>query len=376
MSDYAQQINIKTLSPIHIGNGVFLQNGSDFVSAKDGKYNYIYIIDPRKILSIIGVEHLYDWVASIERHTQDTLKFVKRYRPNTQPIDFAKRQILSYSAAGPTDTLKECLHDGKGIAYIPGSSIKGAIRTAILSTLVSKIANVESRVTSRGKVSAKQVEGVLFGTEPNSSLFRFLHVGDAYFSKDCEISTRMINLNIRNNQEDLRDIRMSQLVEAIGTECESNFRLKLSREFYQWAKVRYNHRDSRLKELPDCMKSIPALFETLNAHTIKLLKEEIGIWEKVSAQHTGAEDYIENMKDLLDSACQCRKGEECVLRLGHGSGWRFVTGAWSEQLNNFGSIVNSARPYNEKRYRNYIFPKSRRLDKDSDVLGFIKLSYT
>lgn len=375
MSDYAQQINIKTLSPIHIGNGVFLQNGSDFVSAKDGKYNYIYIIDPRKILSIIGVEHLYDWVASIERHTQDTLGFVKRYRPNTQPIDFAKRQILSFSAAGPTDTLKECLHDGKGIAYIPGSSIKGAIRTAILSTLVSKIANVESRVTSRGKVSAKQVEEVLFGAEPNSSLFRFLQVGDAYFSKDCEISTRMINLNIRNNR-DLRDTRMSQLVEAIGTECKSNFQLKLSREFYQWAKVRYNHRDSRLKELPDCMKSIPALFETLNAHTIKLLKEEIGIWEKVSAQHTGAEDYIENMKDLLDSTCQCRKGEECVLRLGHGSGWRFVTGAWSEQLNNFGSIVNSTRPYNEKRYRNYIFPKSRRLDKDSDVLGFIKLSYT
>jgi CRISPR type III-A-associated RAMP protein Csm5 len=32
-------------------------------------------------------------------------------------------------------TLKECIHSGLGVPYIPGSSIKGAIRTAIVATL-------------------------------------------------------------------------------------------------------------------------------------------------------------------------------------------------------------------------------------------------
>lgn len=372
MSDYARQVKIETLSPVHIGNGVFLQNGSDFVPAKKGGYNYVYVIDPRKILSIIGIEHINDWVASIERHTQDTWSFVKKYHPNVHPTDFSRREILFFSTVKPTDTLKECLHDGTGTAYIPGSSIKGAMRTAILCALVPNIANVESKMLSKGRTSAKQIEGILFGTEPNGSLFRFFQVGDAYFPKNCEISTRMENLNIKQKME-LRDTGMSQLVEAIGAECQSSFQLKLSVDFQQWAKARYRFRDDGLKELPACMKSIPALFEALNAHTIKLLKEEISIWENESARHGGAEDYIENMKDLLGTALQCRKGDECVLRLGHGSGWRFITGAWCEHLNNFKIVVNNARPHNE-RYRNYIFPKSRRLDQDSDVLGFVKLS--
>ena len=62
-----------------------------------------------------------------------------------------------------------------------------------------------------------------------------------------------------------------------------------------------------------------------------------------------------------------------MLRIGHGSGWRFITGAWSEQLKNFNEIVNASRP-NSYRYTQYDFPKSRRIDEDGDVLGFVKLS--
>ena len=71
--------------------------------------------------------------------------------------------------------------------------------------------------------------------------------------------------------------------------------------------------------------------------------------------------------------CGCQEGKECVLRLGHASGWRFITGAWTENLDNFKSeIVPASRPKNFN-YEQYVFPKSRRLDEDGDIFGFVKL---
>jgi hypothetical protein len=63
------------------------------------------------------------------------------------------------------------------------------------------------------------------------------------------------------------------------------------------------------------------------------------------------------------------------LRIGHASGWRFITGAWSEQLPFFdSSVVNAARSGNASKYSEYSFPKSRRTASDGDLMGFVKLS--
>lgn len=70
----------------------------------------------------------------------------------------------------------------------------------------------------------------------------------------------------------------------------------------------------------------------------------------------------------------CKDGKECVLRIGHGSGWRFITGAWSEKLNSFNPVVISAARPNNFRYNEYNFPKTRRVDEECELLGFVKLT--
>jgi hypothetical protein len=63
--------------------------------------------------------------------------------------------------------------------------------------------------------------------------------------------------------------------------------------------------------------------------------------------------------------------------LGQAIGWRFITGAWTETLDEdifYREIVPMARFKNE-RYSNYVFPKSRRIDDESYVFGFLKLTY-
>ena len=79
------------------------------------------------------------------------------------------------------------------------------------------------------------------------------------------------------------------------------------------------------------------------------------------------------MEKILAEINSCEKGKECVIRIGHASGWRFITGAWTEELENFHDVVIPASRPKNFNYTEYDFPKSRRIDEESDVLGFVKL---
>lgn len=368
------EIKLKVLTPVHIGSGVMLQNNTDFVTTDYGDDYFISVLDDRKILDLIGVEHLNDWLLSIEQK-DNTINFVKRFAPNSKVADFSKRRLIDYSTGVKSnDTLKEHIHNGMGLPYIPGSSIKGAIRTAILATLSVGVSDMENKIMT-GKIdksgnsilSAVKVEKALFGNDPNSDIFRFIHVGDAHFERDSEIALRVVNINIRNN-DNLQDDSKPQLIEAINNGVSTTFQMKIAGDYYEYVKSQF----ATLGDLTNQIDSIPKLFMLINAHTEKLVVSEIEYWSEVDK--TGADEYLKNIKLVLEIIQSCKKGDECVLRIGHASGWRFITGAWTEGLDNFESmVVPASRPRNSN-YTEYDFPKTRRIDEESDVMGFVKLS--
>ena len=373
------KVKIQTLTPVHIGSGDFLKNNSDFVEYKEGEDSYLSVIDPKKILSLIGVEHINDWVSLIERQG-DTKLFVAKMGKNSHPRSYALRTITNFSTVRKEDTLKECLHDGMGKPYIPGSSIKGAIRTAVVATMAEQMNALENLVVVRRSekknITAKQVEAKMFGGDPNSDVFRFVKVGDAYFEKGSELSTRVINLNIRKSDQ-LIDPSKPQLVEAIGVDYETECQMKVDKAYYEWAKNHWPADSTKVKPLGVLsaqMDNMESLFSLVNAHTRRLVEDEIGFWKaQRKSGFSGADNYIENMQQIMVDIGDCQEGKECVLRLGHASGWRFITGAWTENLDNFKSeIVPASRPKNFN-YEQYVFPKSRRLDEDGDIFGFVKL---
>lgn len=372
------KVRIQTLTPIHIGSGEFLKNNSDFVEYKEGEESYICVINLQKVLELIGVERINDWVALIERNG-NIKEFISKLGKNATPIAYAQRTLCNYAhSLKREDTLKECIHNGMGHPYIPGSSIKGAIRTAVLATLAEQQSGLEYSIKDRkGFVTAKQVEAKLFGGDPNSDVFRFIKVGDAYFEKGCELSTRIINLNIRE-KNNLIDPSKPQLVEAIGVDNETEIQMKIDKAYYEWVKNHWPTDTNKAKPLGVLsvqMNDMSSIFSLINKHTRKLVEDEIDYWQEVGKSGlSGADAYIENLEQIMIDIQSCKEGKECVLRIGHASGWRFITGAWTENLRNFESeIVPSSRPKNAI-YRQYDFPKSRRLDEDGDILGFVKLS--
>ena len=385
------KIKITTLTSVHIGSGETLQFGSDFVRGKVGDDAFLSVVDPKKVLGLIGEDNVQRWVTAIEKR-ESTDKIVQQFAPNARLKDYSRRLISEWSTVKNTDTLKEHIHDGRGVPYIPGSSIKGAIRTAVLATLAENVRDAERKIDKtkrdsdgnpipdkRGqiqlKANAQKVEAELFGfnskmegVDPNKDVFRFLQVGDAYFGENYEVAIRMVNINERERQS-FWDESKSQLIEAIPPEEESEFQLKLN-------ETGYNLSRDRVQMMPDCMKSLSALFQIINNHTRNLLEGEIEYWQE--RQNDDDTDkvslYIEKIQGILEQTQSCEVEKECVLRIGHGSGWRFITGAWAEKLKNFDSVVVPAsRPKNFK-YEQFDFPKTRRVDDECELLGFVKLS--
>jgi CRISPR/Cas system CSM-associated protein Csm5 (group 7 of RAMP superfamily) len=220
----------------------------------------------------------------------------------------------------------------------------------------------------RGKVAveATEIEKELFGEDPNSDVFRFIHAGDAYFEKETEIATRLIRLNIRQHKDSLWDTSKSQIIEAIGTEATSTFQLKVSKDYYDFVQRNF----PKAGKLP--VSSISELFSMINGHTRKLVEEEMNYWNTVDK--SDGEDYLDEMQKISQEINQCEAGKSCVLRIGHASGWRFMTGAWTETLSNFKDVVIPASRPNNRAYEQYNFPKTRHIDEDSFILGFVKLT--
>jgi len=377
------KIRIETLTPVHIGSGNMLYENLDFVQVNIKKVPHIAVISEEKVWKVLGEQHLDNWMEAISKRENLSL-FLDKFAPDAKSSDYSKRRIpFLCTPSNYPDILKECIHNGLGVPYIPGSSIKGAIRTAILASLANNVQNKEEKIYYRRRyddelpnnknTKADNIERELFANNapqkiyPNSDAFRFIQVGDAYFENGVEIITRLVNLNFRHNKDNLQDTSKSQIVEAIGKEAESEFQLKVSKEYYDFVKKNY----PQVGNLP--ISSICDLFSLINEHTRKLVEDEINYWNEI--EKIGGESYMEELQKILQEINQCEAGKSCVLRIGHASGWRFITGAWTEELTNFEDVVVPAsRPENNKNYKDYDFPKTRRVDNDSYILGFVKLT--
>lgn len=356
------KIKIETLTNVHIGSGNMLYLNNDYCETLDSEnYPVIGILDPRKMLNLIGVEHINDWLLAIERDRPVT-SLIRQYAPKAVVEDYTSRLIDYVKTDKPPKTLKEAIHDGLGRPYIPGSSLKGAIRTAVLASMMA--GRTPSLKNNAGRLlGGKNFESRIFGDSPNTDVFRFLQVGDVFFDDWNTGAMTMVNINEREKSSFWDDSK-KQLIETIGAECDSAFEIKIKKSH-----------DPAIS-IPECMKSVPVLFETINNHTRNLLESEIAHWEekKDSDSSETVDAYIKECSNILSEVKSCKAGKSCVLRVGHGSGWRFITGAWTEGSSDFQAVRNVARPGEMKKYHQYDFPKSRRVSKDCAFLGFVKFT--
>lgn len=387
------KVKLTTITPVHIGNGNVLHNNIDFVQGTIDGNPYLGIVDHQKLFKVIGPDRVDSWVAAIERG-ENMRDFVEKYAKEDISLEgYTSRQLYCPQSLHmeQNEEMREFIHNGLGKAYIPGSSLKGAIRTAVLSRLVEQqdAAHVHFIDQPDGKVKVQNnVEKIHFGKDPNSDCFRFLQVGDAYFDEFCEDVLNMTNINVRERKS-FADSSEHQLFEVITPETSSHtFNLKIvSNEVLDKMIESYNAKiialdrgnpnrpKNPIKQF--CVADLGSLFQMINEHTKELLDSEIDIWNGY-IEEEGVRGYIAALKSVLLEVTKCKK-DECILRVGHASGWRFITGAWTElhlDDEKWNKLVDEARP-NNFRYQGMMFPKSRRVNNEKNheeaILGFVKL---
>jgi CRISPR type III-A-associated RAMP protein Csm5 len=353
-------IKIKTLTPIHIGNGQEIQGNFEYLYFKDE--GMIAVVDAEKVLKIIGEENISHWVSCIENN-QSLMSLLQTRRPSVKAEEVASRLIpIKFFVNKP---IREQIHSGTGSVLLPGSSLKGAVRTAFWANWLEKNEEYAQDVRNfqnYGKWSDKVTSSRIFGKDPNHDIFRLLQISDVTFSETEVLETNVVNTT-RDGWAIKREV--TQFVEAIPSGSTAYMKFFFNETLFEKSGSLFNSSAKNLK--------LESLFPLINDHTRNLVSSIVDDWnEKGNPDVIGS--YLEDMEHILDTIESC-SSNECVLRLGWGSGFLFMTGDWhiSMEEEDYSRLVQTLRPrYNNS---NLVFPKSFRIVKGGTPLGFVKLSY-
>lgn len=362
------EIRLHTLTPVHVGSGVELQKNIEFITREDK----IAVVSPEKVLQLIGRDNIHQWTTLIDRG-DDLDELLNRLRPGYDIQDVASRLLRKAIAHGHNfRTLKEQMFNGTGKAIIPGSSLKGSIRTALFTEMVNQ--NVQ-RINShdlknqRGKWNDAYLVKKLFGKDPNKDLLRFLQIGDAHFHDGTTaVSTIILNL-YREGWDIKRDTH--QLTEVIPAGAGSRFKLRLKGDLLQ-----KNIAQRYIRNKPAFLDSVVSILKTIGKHTEYLISKEIQFWEEEDAYpNEWLDPYIETLQSIRDKIHNGPENET-VLRLGGNSGWDFITGGWAkfnEQILSDEEWEGLYKRLNKRRDVD-CFPKTRKMDDYGNPMGFVRLT--
>ena len=178
-----QKYQLQTLTPVHIGSG-------ETLSHIDGCYanGRWYRIDLDKVLAHPNA----DLNALTSEMAQRNFRWERYLRQYGSDLS----ELSAYSLLCPQSPeeveIREAIKTVHNQPYIPGSTLKGAIRTALLGKILNESSDIYSESLSqlenlidqrprgnpRREQPARRIESLAFGSDPNRDLFRALHVSD------------------------------------------------------------------------------------------------------------------------------------------------------------------------------------------------------
>lgn len=372
------KLQLETLSPIHIGSGRELQENIDYVYFRNE--NNIAKIDERKIFELIGEENLDKWVSIIDNGEQ-LIDYLEKRGNNLQAQAIAQR-IMKVTNAPSSKPIREQVHTGMGQAFIPGSSLKGSIRTVLLTymiyaedndkskdSFVDNINNLQQRFRGRSVFKDSQIIKHYFGKDPNHDLGRYILVGDVVFENletECVLSK---SFNLFRDRWGYNN-RIEQVIECIPSGAKTQVNISFDNIRPTIAKKEINN---IVKHIDFSILNLTKLFSIANEHTKGLINNELGFWQDEDDPDivTDYVNYLEHIEKVIENCGE----KECVLRLGYGTGWKNMTGDWIQDFlsdeNAWLDVTNAVR---HPKYEGLPFPKSRRVGTNDEPLGFVKLT--
>lgn len=368
---------VETLTPVHVGSGEDLVRDIDYYD--EGGTTYVLDSDlvsahTAAIQSFAdGLVRIAEGGGNPNRSGWDQRNqggasrsigdLLRRSAPGLDP-----KKISLFTVKGAVQALKirRQIRFGDGRPMLPGSSLKGALRTLLFSGWFGDgrphgarsvdadkgIRALRFPLREKDKLAAKPLEERLFRfplpprneRDPKSDALRMLSVGDAAFATGAleVLSTRAVGTS-RNTLTS---------IEALAKGNVAISRLTLGNSFLN-------------RNLP-----FPSALPPL---------EELATWSRLHALHLlrGDRAHFERSGEgMSDPSARCRELEERIgraaadeifLRLGWGTGWRTMTGdlLTHEERKRIGFRLGKTRKV--------VLAGHRGDDRPSGVLGWVSL---
>lgn len=366
---------IQTLTPLHVGSGNTYQGNFDYVWFQQEKA--VAVLDEEKVLGIIGKENISQWISSIDNR-EPLLDLLKQRKGNLLSADVAKRTIaVAPNGLQDGKEIREQVHSGNGDPIVPGSSLKGALKTVLWAHLLHQNPNLAKERNYLGvskynrrnnreefEFTDARLQTEFFGKDPNHDIFRLLLVGDAHLNKTACYKTEVVTLGFDDWK--IKD-QITQFVEAIPAGETSEIELRYDAKLSKNTKLE-RYLNNKNKELLEPT----TLFKLANEHVKRLLEADLEYWRKEQGSPAVLGSFIEDLEGIQAQLANL-KPNECILRMGWGTGNRTMTGSWYSLLNDedYYDLIKSMRPKHDEEI---VFPKTMRLVSGGTPLGFIKLT--
>lgn len=306
MSCESYDLRLTTLSPIHIGSGKSY-NCCEFVPAKAKSKGQIVKIIKRVNLtnyySSLSDDRKDTFLASLTNSNFELKQFDKKIKK-----DFVRYQCIDNSRVDFINEVQEHIKTSDKL-YIPGSSIKGAIRTAIFYNLLTEedMDKIGRDISSNRRNNSFLSNDLLkkhftsgFGNDAQYNIFRFMQVADTTTTNLPRIEQVLAVMATDDRRKNQFYSRHGKVVKSYLETIGANKNLEEQIEtIYNSFFVYYD--DFSKEELEECeIGLIPKDWELMSLGEVTTkIKEKVGSddYKVFSAVNTGnlilSEEYFD-----------------------------------------------------------------------------------
>lgn len=330
-------LEIAVLTPLHIGNGRTLLNGYDH-SIHNHK---TWRVDEYELLEQQMVENPAKAEELAGKKPRDVLHQVTKgdYQVGS-PLFLYTLEGLPLSS---DQSIREQIKNSDNLPYIPGSSLKGALRTALgwsiwqqkgFTPTTPKIMDRSGRFKD-GKFAGQEYEKDIFGrkpgngdgSDPNYDLMRALQVKDSSPApKD-----KLILINAAVTRRGFKEADKITSLEAIARGTEITTELKIDTQlFSMWARARGL---ILANGSSDAQGWLTGFVENCRAYTHHRIQEELNYFESCERDRSHVAKNLYEQFQYLEGELLTN---QFWLQLGWGTGWDSKT---------FGSNLRTSDPF-------------------------------
>jgi CRISPR/Cas system CSM-associated protein Csm5 (group 7 of RAMP superfamily) len=344
-------LTMRTITPLHIGGAQekHLAKDLDFIQDR-GK---TYFLDLNKICKLVSPTEVAEYLAGIRQGGLKKCIEVNRIRLD----EVATKMAEGVNAEGDIKAfVKNPLGDKP---YIPGSSVKGAIRSIVAASL--------------GKPN-KNGDNILGRFD--SDIFRHVKIGDGQAAQIVYHTTKIFNLskrqdetvwsggwkhsNSNNTTRQFNSTGFTTTYECLPVGASIPLSLKISRsDTVFMGNLKEKNAETHTRHFNSVIVKNPLtnIFQVINQKTAAYLKKEIAYLDKYRVSESSS--FLEEMQRI--QSLIPTDNSYCVFRMAHGSGFHSITGDFQFQNFDDTGFHTGGRHAGKKMYksRKFVFAQGK-----------------